>query len=87
MPPRGICHAPRGGGADDTCLGSAKVAFTRKGKRWTFGIFNRWGDRRDKPTASVWRSREQTKLADTLGYTIEWLQSTTSQNYCLARRH
>ena len=50
-----------------------------------FGIFNLMGARRpDKPTAQVFGEvAEQTKLADTLGYTIAWFAEHHFSNYCL----
>src|SRR5262249_61665695 len=50
-----------------------------------FGIFNLMGARRpDKPTAQVFTEVvEQTKLADTLGYTIAWFAEHHFSNYCL----
>src|SRR5215831_10716029 len=50
-----------------------------------FGIFNLMGSRRpDKPTAQVFGEvAEQTRLADTLGYTIAWFAEHPFSNYCL----
>src|SRR5215469_4829950 len=50
-----------------------------------FGIFNLMGSRRpDKPTAQVFGEvAEQTRLADTLGYTIAWFAEHHFSNYCL----
>jgi len=50
-----------------------------------FGIFNLMGARQpDKPTAQVFGEvAEQTKLADTLGYTIAWFAEHHFSNYCL----
>jgi len=50
-----------------------------------FGIFNLMGARRpDKPTAQVFGEvAEQTRLADTLGYTIAWFAEHHFSNYCL----
>ena len=48
-----------------------------------FGIFNLMGSRRpDKPTAQVFGEvAEQTRLADTLGYTIAWFAEHHFSNY------
>jgi len=50
-----------------------------------FGIFNLMGARQpDKPTAQVFGEvAEQTKLADTLGYTVAWFAEHHFSNYCL----
>src|SRR5262245_40356257 len=55
------------------------------GEAMDFGIFNLMGARRpDKPTAQVFGEvAEQTKLADTLGYTIAWFAEHHFSNYCL----
>ena len=50
-----------------------------------FGIFNLMGSREaDKPTAQVFGEvAEQTRLADSLGYTIAWFAEHHFSNYCL----
>ena len=50
-----------------------------------FGIFNLMGARQpDKPTAQVFGEvAEQTRLADSLGYTIAWFAEHHFSNYCL----
>src|SRR6516162_5086946 len=56
-----------------------------EGEAMDFGIFNLMGSRRpDKPTAQVFGEvAEQTRLADTLGYTIAWFAEHHFSNYCL----
>ena len=50
-----------------------------------FGIFNLMGSREaEKPTAQVFGEvAEQTRLADSLGYTIAWFAEHHFSNYCL----